>query len=85
MKHFVKDLPHYLLLGGILLAGFAGLILFSYDKTLQIALAIATGVSYIAWGLIHHHIHKDLYFEVIVEYAAVALLGLVVLFSLILR
>lgn len=74
-----------MLLGGILLAGFAGLILFSYDINFQVAVAIATGVSYISWGLIHHHIHKDLHFEVIVEYAAVALLGLVVLFSLILR
>ncbi len=85
MRRFTKDLPHYMLLGGILLAGFAGLILFSYDINFQVAVAIATGVSYISWGLIHHHIHKDLHFEVIVEYAAVALLGLVVLFSLILR
>lgn len=85
MKAFAKDLPHYMLLFGILLAGFVGLILFSYDKNFQVAVAIATGVSYVAWGLIHHHIHKDLHFEVIIEYAAVALLGIVILFSLILR
>ena len=85
MKSFAKDLPHYMLLGGILLAGFAGLILFSYDRNFQVAVAIATAVSYVSWGLIHHHIHKDLYFEVFLEYSAVALLGLVILFSLILR
>lgn len=85
MKQIAKDLPHYMLLGGILLAGFAGLVIFSYDKNFQVAVALATGISYVAWGLIHHHIHKDLHFEVFVEYAAVALLGIVVLFSLLLR
>lgn len=85
MKSFAKDLPHYMLLGGILLAGFAGLILFSYDKNFQAAVAIATGLSYVAWGLIHHHIHKDLHFEVFMEYLAVSILGVVILFSLILR
>ena len=85
MKSIARDLPHYMLLGGILLAGFAGLILFSYDKNFQVAIAFALGVSYVAWGIIHHHIHRDLYFEVVVEYATVALLGMIVLFSLILR
>lgn len=85
MKDFAKDLPHYMLLIGILLAGFAGLILFSYDQNFQIAVAIATGISYVSWGLIHHHIHRDLHFEVFMEYLAVAVLGTVVLFSLILQ
>lgn len=85
MKQIAKDLPHYMLLGGILLTGFAGLVIFSYDKNFQVAVALATGISYVAWGLIHHHIHRDLHFEVFVEYAAVALLGIVVLFSLLLR
>lgn len=85
MKSFAKDLPHYMLLGGILLSGFVGLILFSYDKNFQVAIVLALGISYFSWGLIHHHIHKDLYFEVAVEYAAVAFLGMVMLASLILR
>lgn len=85
MKAFARDLPHYMLLFGILLAGFAGLILFSYDKNFQSAVALATGISYVSWGLIHHHLHKDLHFEVFLEYLAVTILGLVILFSLILR
>lgn len=85
MKSLARHLPHYMLLFGLLLAGFAGLILFSYDKNFQIAIAIATGVAYIAWGIIHHYIHKDFHLEVLIEYAAVVVLGLVVLFSLILR
>ena len=70
---------------GILIAGFAGLILFSYDRSFQIAVAIATAISYIAWGVVHHYLHKDLHLEVFVEYTAIAVLGLVILFSLILR
>jgi hypothetical protein len=85
MRAFAKDLPHYMLLGGILIAGFAGLILFSYDINFQVAVAVATAVSYVAWGIIHHRIHRDLHLEVIIEYIAVSLLGLVILFSLILR
>lgn len=74
-----------MLLIGILLAGFAGLTLFSYDRNFQIAVALATGISYVSWGLIHHHIHRDLHFEVFMEYLAVAILGTVIIFSLILQ
>lgn len=85
MKSFARDASHYIILFSILIAGFAGLILFSYDKNLQVSIAIIAGVAYVTWGLIHHHIHKDLHFEVFMEYLAVAVLGTVILFSLILR
>jgi hypothetical protein len=85
MKHFARHLPHYFLLIGILFFGFGGLILFSYDRTFQVGIAIATAVSYVFWGIIHHHLHRDLHLEVVVEYIAVACLGLVVLFSIISR
>jgi hypothetical protein len=70
---------------GILLAGFAGLILFSYDKNFQVAIAFALSVSYVAWGVAHHYLHKDLHIETFVEYLLVAILGFVIIFSLILR
>jgi hypothetical protein len=85
MKSFAKHLPHYLLLFGILLAGFAGLILFSYDKNFQVACAIATVCAYVGWGVVHHWFHKDLHIETFIEYAAVAILGFVIIFSLIIR
>jgi hypothetical protein len=80
----MKHLPHYLILFGILLAGFFGLALFGYDRNFQVAVAFATAASYVAWGISHHYLHDDLHFEVVVEYAIVAALGLVILFSLIL-
>jgi hypothetical protein len=74
-----------MLLFGILMAGFAGLIIFSYDKHFQFAVAAATAVAYVFWGIIHHIHHKDLHIETVLEYIAVAVLGLVILFTLILR
>jgi hypothetical protein len=85
MKSFARHLPHYLPLLGLLLAGFLGLVLFSYDQSFQIIVAIAVAVFYVVWGVIHHLIHKDLYLAVVIEYLVVASLGLVIVFSLIFR
>jgi hypothetical protein len=85
MKSFARHLPHYVSLFGILLAGFSGLILFSYDRLFQSAIAIALGASYVVWGIVHHAIHRDLYWETIIEYIAIAALGLTIIFSLIIR
>ena len=85
MRSFTKHLSHYMALFGILLAGFAGLILFSYDKNFQIAVALALSLSYIAWGVTHHYLHKDLHIEVFIEYLVVAVLGFVIIFSLLFR
>jgi hypothetical protein len=85
MRSIAKHLPHYMALFGILIAGFAGLILFSYDPNFQVAVAIATAVSYVSWGVIHHMLHKDLHLETFIEYVVIALVGLVIIFSMIVR
>lgn len=85
MKTFAKHLPHYLLLFGILFAGFAGLVLFSYDKSFQAVVALATAGAYVTWGVVHHYLHKDLHLEVFIEYLTISILGFVILYSLILR
>jgi hypothetical protein len=85
MRSFARHLPHYLSLFGILIAGFAGLILFSYDRNFQVSVAIATAASYVAWGIVHHWLHKDLHLETVIEYVAIAILGLVIIFSMIVR
>jgi len=81
MKSFKKHIPHYI----SLFARVLGFYLFSYDKSFQIGVAIALAGSYVSWGIIHHVIHKDIYLSVILEYVAVAILGLVMILSLILR
>jgi len=67
------------------LAGILAFSLFSYDRIFQMIVAVAVAASYVAWGIVHHAIHRDLYFSVVVEYLAVATLGLTLVFSLILR
>lgn len=85
MKHFAKHIPHYLSLMGVLLVGAFAFWFFSYDRLFQTAVACAVAVSYVAWGIIHHGIHRDLHISVVIEYLAVAALGLVVVLSLIFR
>ena len=85
MKTFANHLPHYLTLIGILFAGFVGLTLFSYDKNFQLAIAVSVAASYVAWGVVHHILHKDFRLEVFLEYLAVAILGLTIIFSLVIR
>jgi len=85
MKAFTKHLPHYLSLFGILFAAFAGLVMFSYDKYFQLSVAVAASAAYVAWGVVHHILHKDFHFEIFLEYLAVAILGLTIIFSLIIR
>ena len=85
MKKLLKNIPYYTPLIGIFIAGALGFALFSYDRTFQVAISIAVALSYVIWGIIHHMLEKDLYWEVVVEYLIVASLGLVILFSLIFR
>jgi hypothetical protein len=85
MKAFVKHLPHFLSLFGILFASFVGLVLFSYDKNFQLSIAVAAAASYISWGVVHHILHKNFHFEIFLEYLAVAILGLTIIVSLIIR
>ena len=85
MKRIAKHLPHYLSLAGILIAGVIGFLVFSYERAFQIAVAIGLALAYVAWGIIHHAIHRDLHLSVVIEYVVVASLGLVVMLSLIFR
>jgi hypothetical protein len=82
MKAFSRQLSHYLTLGGIIFAGFAGLMLFSYDKHFQLAIATATATGYFTWGIVHHILNRDFHIEIALEYLAVAILGLTIIFSL---
>lgn len=85
MKNLAKHLPHYFTLFGLFFAGIAAFAFFSYDRVFQMIVSVAVAISYVVWGVIHHAIHRDLYFSVIIEYLAVACLGLTIVFSMIMR
>lgn len=83
MKEFSRHIVHYLSLLGILVVSYVGFSVFGYDKYFQTALAVALGVAFVVWGFVHHHIHDDLHPKIVIEYIAVAALGIVVLLSVI--
>lgn len=85
MKYIVRHLSHYLPLIGILAAGVLGFIWFSYDRAFQLAVAIASAVAYVFWGIVHHSMHRDLHLSVVIEYIAIAALGVVIVFTLLFR
>jgi len=80
-----KHLPHYISLVAILISGVLGFYLFSYDKYFQIAISVALSASYVSWGIIHHAVHKDICWTILFEYLVVAILGLIMILSLIFR
>ena len=83
LKQITRHLPHYLSLIGIFIAGILGFFLFSYDRAFQISVVVAVAFGYVVWGIVHHKLHNDLHLSVVIEYIAVAILGLVVVFSLV--
>ena len=78
-----NHLLHYTPLIGILAASIMGFTFVSYDTGFRGAIIIASAVSYLAWGVIHHYLHKDLYFVVFLEYLIIAFFGAVIWLSLI--
>lgn len=80
-----NHLPHYLPLFGIFIFGVAGFYFFSYDRVFQISIIVAISIAYVIWGIIHHFIHEDLHWKIVMEYMGVAIIGLSIILSLILR
>ena len=83
MHHTFKNLGHYLSIIGIVALGFWGIVGFSYDPSFQAVVVVAMGIAFVVWGVIHHWLHVGLSFKIVLEYAAVALLGVLVLLSII--
>lgn len=83
LKKISKHIAHFTPLIGILIISFIGYFTFWYDKTFQAAVVVATSISYVIWGLIHHHLHDEIHPSVIIEYVSIATLGLVIGLSLI--
>lgn len=80
-KHF----PHYVSLISILVAGLVGFYVFSFDRSFQVSVVLAMSLAYVSWGVIHHTIHRDICLAIFLEYLAVAILGTIMVLSLIFR
>jgi hypothetical protein len=80
-----SHLNQYLILLIILLHGFGGLILFRYSQAIQIWFIFSTSAAYFLWGLVHHHLEKNLTVKIVFEYLLVSLLATLLLITLVIR
>lgn len=80
-----KHLVHYFALAAISTSALWGIYSFYYDQAFQTAIAVSLGMAFVAWGVIHHHIHGDLHLKIVLEYIATAVLGIAVLLVIIWR
>jgi len=89
MERLISDikehLGHYLILFFILAMGALIFRYFQRFPQAQIVSAFLTASFFVLWGIIHHYLEGDLHLRIILEYLAVALLGFLILFSLVNR
>jgi len=84
-ENIKKHLVHYLVLLFLLVSGGLSFFYFQRFPQAQIVSAFLTASFYVLWGVIHHYLEGDLHLRVVVEYMAVAILGFLVLFTLVNR
>jgi len=80
-----KDLKHYLGLIAFLSIGLAFFLVFNYNRQIQMGITLAMAAIYVAWGIIHHTIKKELHPRIILEYILVAIVASVVVIFLLMR
>jgi len=89
MKQIFEDIKghfsHYLALFFILAFGVGALVFFQRTPQMQIVSIFLTTSFYVLWGVVHHYLKGDLHIRVIIEYIAIALLGFLILWSIIIR
>ncbi len=76
---------HYLHFGVLIVILILGIGLFFYsqsNRSMQLAIGIATSIAYVAWGMIHHAIQRDLYPKVVIEYVLMGLIAILLLVTI---
>lgn len=80
-----SHISHYLVLLSIFVLGLFFFVYFSYNRRVQSWCVIGMSIAYFFWGMIHHSLEKNLHLKVVIEYFLIALLGAVLVISLIYR
>ncbi len=66
-----------------LLALLVSAVLFTYAnqsrQQIQMAIVVGLGIAYVAWGVVHHQLHHSLRAKIVLEYVAVAALGIAII------
>lgn len=74
---------HYAILASILFGGAFTFFYLHGSRSAQIATGVITSLSYVAWGMLHHAIDKDLHPKVVIEYTLIGLVAITLLFIVI--
>lgn len=84
-KDFAHHPLHYFTLLCVLSVGLWGIFWFNYQPATQLAIIIIVSIAYVIWGISHHQAHRDLHLKIVFEYILVAVLGILIFGSLLLR
>lgn len=85
MTKSTRDLLHFLPLVVLFVLGLVGFLLFSFNPLYQVVITLAVAFAYVAWGIVHHLLLKDLEASIVVEYIIIAILGLVAILPLLFK
>jgi len=67
---------YYIFVLIIFLAGIFAIFSLNYSKTLQIAIFVLLAMFYVMLGIIHHSLHHTITAKIVIEYIAIATLGI---------
>jgi hypothetical protein len=82
---FKIHLVHYLVLFAVLVSGFLAFFKYQGHQVTQFYIVVATVLSYVLWGVVHHKLEKRLSIGVIMEYVLVGTLVILLFFLNLLR
>lgn len=77
MKNFRVHFWYYMVSLIIFCTGLVLIMSVSYSHKLQSVFVIMVAVLYFVWSLLHHYVHHELHYRVVLEYALMASLGVV--------
>ena len=75
-----KHLSYYLTLITIFIVGFILSILSYPNLNLEILVIILTIITYVIWGVLHHHLDHQLSKKILIEYIMIGVLGISIVF-----
>lgn len=73
---------HLAILALILAVGSWTFLTLAGNPQLKLITGAVMAGAYVVWGIMHHAVHKDLHFRVVVEYILVGAVALIFLFAI---
>ncbi len=71
---------HYIVLLLILFGSAVAFLLLQGNHDNQMIVGILAALSYVAWGIIHHMLEKDLHTKIVVEYVLMGAIAIALLY-----